>query len=208
MIAKQHSEPVIAHHPTTVVEIRRTRAALAAQDRALMEEGAADYKAEKAGSPPSRPLNDHERLVNAHIHLLMNGSTPPHLLVPPVSRDAQRRAQRDAIAYVDRQLGRQEEDALEREAQQWAIDHDAQWRALCREIVLAAVKLAALEERARDTLKPIDGCWVRGLAMGSTIGSGLSLLGIGDPLLDLRTDALAEGIITASDIKKAEKNDF
>ncbi len=122
--------------------------------------------------------------------------------------DEQIRAELDAIAYVNRDLIRRHELALEREAEQWVVEHSTEWRQLCREIVLAAVRLAALEERARDTLKPIDGCWVRGLAMGATIGSGLSLLGIGDPLSDMRTAALAEGIITASDLKKAEKNDF
>lgn len=40
--------------------------------------------------------------------------------------------------------------------------------------------------------------------MGSTIGSGLSLLGIGDPLQELRTGALKEGIVTNSELKKAQ----
>src|SRR6266851_3629531 len=89
MVAKQPSDPVIAHHPTTVAEIRQTMAALSERERALQSEGAASWKAMNDGSPPSRPLTDHERRVTAHIQLLMNGSTPPHLLVPAVSRDEQ-----------------------------------------------------------------------------------------------------------------------
>jgi hypothetical protein len=201
MIAKQ------TNHPTTVAEIRQARRELFVRQRALQEEGAASFKAMQAGAPPSRPLSDHERRVTAHIQLLMNGSTPAHLLVPPVSRDDQIRAELDAIAYVDRDLGRREEDAQEREAQQWVIDHDAQWRGLCREIVLAAVKLASLEERAREMLEPTQSSppgSIRGLAMGASVGSGLSILGIGDPLVDLRTAALKEGIVTNSEIKKAQ----
>jgi len=206
MANKQSSGPIIAHHPMTVAEIRQTRLALFERQRALQNEGAANYTDMKAGSPPSRPLSDHERRVAGHIQLLMNGSTPPQLLVPVVSRDDQIRSELDAIVYVERDLGRQEELALEREAEQWAADHADQWRELCKQIVLAAVGLASLEERARDVLDQLQ--YPVKIAMGSTIGSGLSLLGVGDPLLDLRTAALKEGIVTASDIKKAEKNDF
>ncbi len=84
------------------------------------------------------------------------------------------------------------------------VDHDAQWRELCKQIVLAAVRLASLEERAREMLRPIDGQWLQGLAMGTSIGSGLSLLGVGDPLQELRTDALKHGVVTNSEIKKAQ----
>jgi hypothetical protein len=207
MANKQSGDPVIAHHPTTVAEIRQTKHGLLERESALRNEGAASWKAMQAGSPPSRPLSDHERRVTAHIQLLMNGSTPAHLLVPPVSRDEQIRAELDAIAYVVRDLGRQEEDAQEREAQQWVIATDAQWRALCREIVLAAVRLESLEARAREMLEPMQASPIgalRGLAMGTTISSGLSLLGIGDPLQELRTDALKQGVVTNSEIKKAQ----
>src|SRR6266576_762364 len=109
-MTKQPPGPAIAH-PTTVAEIRQTRLALFERQRALQNEGAANFNAMKSGSPPSRPLSDHERRVSAHIQLLMNGSTPPQLLIPAVSRDAQILAELDAIAYVERDLSRQEERA-------------------------------------------------------------------------------------------------
>jgi hypothetical protein len=205
MANKQTGDPVIAHHPTTVAEIRQTMAALSERERALQNEGAASWKAMQAGSPPSRPLSDHDRRVTAHIQLLMNGSTPSHLLVPAVSRDQQIRAELDAIAYVGRDLGRKLDDAQHHEAEQWVLDHATEWRALCREIVLAGVRLASLEERARDMIAQIQSPWpVSGLAMGNSIGSGLSLLGVGDPLQELRTGALKEGIVTNSELKKAQ----
>ena len=76
------------------------------------------------------------------------------------------------------------------------------WRALCREIILCATRLAILEDRARKMLEPIAGVCVV-MPMGTTIGSGLSLLGIGDPLIDMRTAALKEKIVTDAEIRKA-----
>ena len=201
MANKQLPDP-IAHHPSTVAELRLAQAALAERERVLVNEGAALYAALKGGSPPSRPLSDHERRVGAHVQLLMNGSTPPSLLVPAVSRDEQIRAERDAIAYVQRDLGRQMELALHREAEQWVLENAAAWRGICREIVLAATKLESLEARARDFLEPVAGSHVRGLVMVTTIARH-SLLGIGDPLQELRENALKDGVVTASEIKKA-----
>jgi hypothetical protein len=205
MATKQTNDPVIAHHhPLTAAELRQARLAISERKRSLQNEGATNYASQKSGSPPSRPLTDHERRVTAHIQLLLNGSTPPHLLIPVVSRDEQIRAEIDAIDFLDRDLGRQQELAADREAEQWVVQNATQWRALCREIMLAGERLAALEESARQFLMPIESCHGVKIAMGSTIGSGLSLLGTGDPLMDLRAAALKEKIVTESEIRKAQ----
>jgi hypothetical protein len=201
-MSKQANQPVIGHHPPTAAEIRRVQKDLAARDRELQNEGAENYRALLAGTAPSRPLSDHDRRVTAHIQKLMNGSTPSHLLVPAVSRDDQIRAERDAIAFVTRDLVRQEDLARYSEAETWVAENDLRWRALCREIILVAERLAALEESARQFLMPIDGTFVK-IAMGSTIGSGLSLLGIGDPSREMRSAALTEKIVTTTEIRKA-----
>ena len=199
----KQNQPQPIGHPSTVAEIRQARRELAANVPALMNEGAENYRALQAGTVPSRPLGDHEQRVAAHIQKLMNGSTPPGVLAPATTRGDQIRAQLDAIAFVDRELGKQEEHARYREADQWVSDNAKPWRALCREIILTATRLASLEERARKMLEPIEGTWVA-MPMGATIGSGLSLLGIGDPLCEMRTAALKEQIVTASEIRKAE----
>jgi hypothetical protein len=201
-MAKQISEPVVAHNPTSVVELRLALATLAARDRTLSEEGRAVYAAMQTGSPASFPLSEHQRRVATHVKSLMNGSTPPNLLTPAVSRDDEIRAERDAIAFVQRDLGRKMELAMHGEAEQWVAENDKPWRALCREIVLTATKLASLEERAREFLEPISGQHVGGVAMATTIAR-FSLLGIGDPLEELRANALKDGVVTASEIKKA-----
>jgi hypothetical protein len=196
------SQTAIAAHPSTSAEIRQVQIQLFERVRALQHEGAANFTAMKAGSPPSRPLSDHERRVTAHVQHLMNGSTPQHLLLPVISRDDQIRAELDAIAFVQRQLNQRMEIALQNEADRWAAENAAEWAALCRELVLTAVRLASLEDRARSVLdhlqRPVK------LAMGNTIGSGLSLLGGGDPLAELRTAAIAEKLVTQSDIRKAQ----
>ena len=194
--------PVIAHNPTTVVELRLALATIAARDQTLTEEGAAIYASRKTGSPASFPMTEHQRRVATHVQSMMNSSTPPNLLVPTVSRDDEIRAERDAIALVQRNLSRKMDLALLGEAEKWVAENDRPWRALCREIVLAAVRLEALEQRAREFLEPIAGQHVGGVAMATTIGR-FSLLGIGDPLQELRENALKDGIVTASEIKKA-----
>jgi hypothetical protein len=201
-MSKQPNQPSIGH-PSTAAEITRVLRNIADRDVALTSEARQDWLAQQAGTARSRPLSDHERRVTGHIQLLMNGSTPQHLLVPAVSREEQIRAERDAIAFVSKHRSQQLELARSREAEQWVSDHDKPWRALCREIVLTAVRLASLEERARKMIEPIEGIWVT-MPMGATIGSGLSLLGIGDPLMDMRTAALKENIVTNTEIKKAQ----
>lgn len=201
-MSKQTNEPVIGH-PSTVAEIRQAIRKLAERERVLTDEDAENWRAMQAGNAPSRPLSDHERRVTGHIQLLMNGSTPQHLLVPAVSRGDQIRAERDAIAFVSRNLSRQEELARTREAERWVSDNARAWRAVCREIVLCAIKLASLEERARNMLESIEGTCVA-MPMAATIGSGLSLLGIGDPLLDMRTAAIEQRIVTEAEVRKAQ----
>src|ERR1700688_172049 len=199
---KQPNEPVIGH-PKTVAELRRAQRTIGERDRALSKEDAANFLAIQAGTATSRPLSDHERRVTAHIQLMLNGSTPQHLLMPAISRGEQIRAERDAIAYVQRDLSRQEELARYSEAETWVAENDKPWRAVCREIVLCATRLASVEERARKMLEPIDGVCVV-MPMGTTIGSGLSLLGIGDPLREMRSAALSEKIVSQADIRKAQ----
>jgi hypothetical protein len=204
-MAKQIDE-TDAHHQLSTADIRQKRLELTEHQRALQSEGAALYLARKGGPPPSMPLTDHDRRVSAHIRRFLNGSTPSQVLVPDVSRDEEIAAELAAIRFVDAELGRQYENALAREAEEWVRKNKTQWRELCREIVLTAVKLAGLEQRAREMLEPMPPWPVSGLAMGSSIGSGLSLLGYGDSLFDYREAALSEGLVTKREIAEAMAN--
>jgi hypothetical protein len=201
-MAKQQD---INKHPTTAAEFRQVRSALSVRERELQNEGAALYSAVQKGAPPPRPLTDHATRVREHIKTLLNGATPPHLLAPVASRDQQIIAELEAVRFADSYWAKQEEAARELEAQQFAYKQDAEWRSLCREIVLTAVKLEALEARAREMMEPVRGFFVK-IAMPRTIGSELSLLGVGDPLSEMRNEALTQGIVSKADIRKAVSN--
>ncbi len=187
----------------TVAELQQVQASIKEAVAALHSEGHANYKAMMAGAPPARPLTQHERRVAGRVQSMMNGSTPKHLLGPAVTRDDQIRADLEAYQIVSREVIKLTEDARLLEADQFVSENDKQWRALCRDIVLAATRLAALEERARDMIAPIFGQFVTGLAMPTTVGSGLSLLGVGDPLADMRNEALKDGVVTTAELRKA-----
>jgi hypothetical protein len=205
MATKQTSDPIIPHRQMTAAELRRAQLSINDAIRELQNEGHANYKAMAAGKPPARPLTEHERRVACRVQSMMNGATPPRFLEPAITRDDQIRADLEAYQIVTRELSKLEEEARLREADRLVADNDENWRALCREIILTATRLVALEERARDMLAPILGQFVTGLAMGATIGSGLSLLGVGDPLADMRAEALKDGVVTTAEIRKAEK---
>jgi hypothetical protein len=203
-MSNQPIKPDAGHHPTTVAEIQAAEREIAALDLQLLHEAREVYEAMRKGGPPAVPLSEHDRRVGKHLQKYMNGATPAHLLDASVSRDAEIRAHRDALQIVLRDLARRKESASYAEAEKWVADNTKEWAALCREVVLAAERLAALEESARRFLEPIEGISIK-IAMGSTIASGLSLLGTGDPLREMREAALKDNIVTESEIRKAQK---
>ncbi|WP_342728873.1 hypothetical protein AAFG07_20860 [Bradyrhizobium sp. B097] len=198
-MASKHTDP------KTSAEIRAVRSALSEHDRALMSEDAGIYQASLKGLPPPRPLTEHECMVRDHLKTLLNGSTPAHFLGgSDVSRLQQIRANREAIAIADKHWAQKEGEAREREAQEY-IDRNADaWREVCREIVFTSTRLLALENRAREMLEPVQGAWGLNIAMATTIASGFSLLGVGDPLRELHDAAVAERIVTQAEIRKTQ----
>lgn len=197
-------QPVIEHHPLTVAEIHGVEREIVALDLQLMEEARQVYETLRKGGAPALPLSEHDRRVGKYLQKYMNGATPARLLEANVSRDAEIQAHRDALQIVLRDLARRKELASYAEAEKWAADNAKKWCALCREIVLVAERLAALEESARQFLTPIEGIYIK-IAMGSTIASGLSLLGVGDPLREMREAALKDNVVTEAEIRKAQK---
>jgi hypothetical protein len=202
--ANKESVATAIGHPSTVAEITVVEREIAALDLDLLEEAREIYEASRKGGAPALPLSEHERRVGKYLQKYMNGATPAHLLEASISRDAEIRAHRDALQIILRNLARQKESLSYAEAEKWVTANAKEWGALCREIVLAAERLAALEEGARRFLEPIDGINIK-IAMGSTIASGLSLLGTGDPLREMRESALKDNIVTESEIRKAQK---
>jgi hypothetical protein len=201
---KEPVAPAIGHYPTTVAEILVVEGEVVVLDLQLQGEAQEIYEASRKGGSPALPLSEHDRRVGKYLQKYMNGATPSRLLEANVSRDAEIRAHREAFQIILRDLARRKELARYAEAEKWVADNTKEWCALCREIVLAAERLAALEERARQFLQPIDGIHIK-IAMGSTAASGLSLLGTGDPLREMREAALKDNIVTESEIRKAQR---
>ena len=205
-MSKQQITPDAGHHvPTTVAEIENAEREIAAIELDLVEEGRKLFETMRRGGSPAQPLSEHDRRVGKHLQKYLNGTTPAHLLDgADISRDAEIRAHRDALQIVRRDLAKRKESARYAEAEKWVADNTKEWCALCREIILAAERLAALEENARRFLEPIDGIHIK-IAMGSTIASGLSLLGTGDPLREMREAALKDSVVSEAEIRKAQK---
>jgi len=204
-MSKQQTTPDTWRQPSTVAEIQEAEREIAALDSQLLEEAREIYGAMRKGGAPAMPITEHDRRVGKHLQKYMNGTTPANFLDEAnVSRDAEIRAHRDALQIVLRDLARRKELASYAEAEKWVADNTKEWCALCREIILAAEKLAALEESARRFLVPIEGIHIK-IAMGSTIASGLSLLGTGDPLKEMREAALKDNVVTEAEIRKAQK---
>ena len=86
------------------------------------------------------------------------------------------------------------------EAVRWAEEHDGEWRTLCRDIVLTAVRLDAREDRSHRLLEQcIDVSSIR-LPMANKIG-GRAISET--PVSDLTEIALAAGLVTSAEVKKA-----
>ena len=193
-------------HDLSLAEIRTKERSLTAMDLALAEEDGRIYRARQAGAPPPPLYTDHDRAIREIAAELMNGAAPADILLPPaVSREDQIHRQRGAIKMALSRFAKLAEDAAWNEAEGWVEANAREWAALCAQIVLCATRLAALEEKARTVLEDgTRGQNVRGLAMVQHIGSGQSLLGVGDPLREMREAALAENVVTKSEIKGAE----
>ena len=89
------------------------------------------------------------------------------------------------------------------EAVAWAEENADKWRELCRDIVLTASKLDALERSARELIgQCIDIHSVR-LPMANIIG-GRAISET--PISDLTEAALAAGVVTSGEIKKARSS--
>src|SRR3954451_20009604 len=188
-------------HDLTTAEIARQTAQLVARRQAIIDERAENYK-RAPKTPAAIPIDPDERAAREHAKYLMNGSAPESLSLPPeISRDRILLREQRGIEIALKILDSKDLVARATEAVQWAEDNGDRWRALCREITLTAIRTATLEENAQRLLSEcIDIHSVR-LPMANVIG--------GRPmsdtsLSDLTELALAAGVVTAPEVKKAK----
>jgi hypothetical protein len=94
-----------------------------------------------------------ERAAREHAKNLLNGAAPANLALPAeLSRDKMLYREQRGIDIALKILTNQKLVARAADAVKWAEAHAKRWSALCRELTLTAVKLAALEDSARELL--------------------------------------------------------
>jgi hypothetical protein len=190
-------------HDLTTAEIGRQVTVLAERDRQITNELADRYKNSQKNGGPTPIIDADEQAAREHARSLLNGAAPESLsLAPELNRDKILYREKRGIAIALKILASKDLVARAVEAVQWAEDHASEWRTLCHDIVLTAVRLDALEDSARRLLEQcIDVSSIR-LPMANVIG-GRSICETRS-ISDLAETALAAGVVTSSEIKKAK----
>jgi hypothetical protein len=191
-------------HTLTTAEIGRQVKIHSDRSRQIINERAAMYaNALKNGGSGDTPILDaDERAARQHAKSLLNGSAPESLSLPPeITRDRMLLREQRGIEIVLKILSDKSLVARASEAVEWAEAHGDQWRALCRDIVLSAIKLDALEQSARELLARCPDIFAVRLPMGNKIG-GRAISET--PISDLKDAALAKGVVTSAEIRKAQ----
>jgi hypothetical protein len=194
-----------AIHALTTAEIARQIAPYSERLKQIKNERAALYAhALKNGGVGDTPVIDaDERAAREHAKNLLNGAAPEFLSLPPeITRDRILLREQRALELVLKILADKDLAARATEAVAWAEEHGDKWRALAREIVLAAVRLGALERVTTELLQQCPDPFAVRLPMGNIIG-GRAISET--PLSELIAAALAEGVVTSAEIKRAEK---
>jgi hypothetical protein len=157
----------------------------------------------KNGYSGDTPIVDaDERAAREHAKGLLNGSAPESLSLPPeITRDRMLMREHRGIEIALKILSSKALVARATEAVEWAEAHRVEWRALCREITLTAIRLEAVEARARRLLEGCGDLFAVQLPM-VIITNSRSISEI--PLSDLKDAALAEGVVTHAEIRKTQ----
>ena len=199
MSTKQNSDEI---HELTTAEIGRQLTVLAERDRQITNELADRYKNALKNGGPIPVIDADEQSAREYARSFLNGSAPESLsLVPELNRDKILYREKRGIAIATKILTSKDLVARAVEAVRWAEEHDGEWRTLARDIVLTAVRLNELEDRSQRLLSQcIDVSSIR-LPMANIIG-GRAISET--PISDLTERALAAGVVTSAEIKKAK----
>src|SRR4029077_446351 len=87
------------------------------------------------------------------------------------------------------------------DAVSWAEVNGDRWRSLCRRIVLMTIELQALEHSASELLGECGDIFAIRLPMANIVG-GRPVSET--PIRELTDAALAEGVVTSAEIRKAK----
>lgn len=193
-------------HELTTAEIgRQTKMYSELRKQVTIKRAAAYADALKnGGGADTQVIDADERAAREHAKHLLNGFAPEALSLPPeITRDRILLREERALDIVLRILADKGLAARAVEAVEWAETHSAEWQQLTREITLTAIRLHALEQSAQRLLAGCPDPFAVALPM-TVISNSPSIAEI--PLDDLKGAALAEGLVTHAEIRKAEKH--
>jgi hypothetical protein len=131
---------------------------------------------------------------------LLNGSAASLSLAQELGHDKVLYREQRGIDLALKILSDQQLAARAAEAVSWAEAHTDQFRSMYREITLAATRIEALERGASELLGQCPDVFAVQLPMMNLVGRSVSEI----PLADLQEAALAQGVVTKSEIRKAE----
>jgi hypothetical protein len=165
----------------------------------LTQELAAINKNRERGVPEPPPLSDREKAHRAWKIALLDDVVPLLELAPPISHEEELFRERDGIDAALTELQRRLTVAEAREAREFAYQHADDWKTLCREHLLSAIKLQALERRAETMIERMGPGGIR-MPMSEFVGRELQILYPGAHLEAATRAAIAEGIISKKEI--------
>lgn len=203
MITK-HTSQSAEIHAQTAAHVGRKIAELDERRRQITNQRAASYaSALKTGTTSGTQLVDaDERAAREHAKVLLNGSAPESLSLPPeVSLDRALAREQRGIDIALKILNDKNVVVRAAQAVEWGEANADEWRKIARDIVLVAVRLEALDKRARDFLATSPDLTAVNLGM-HVLTHGWSAFEI--PVADLKAAALKEGFVSKSEIGKAE----
>jgi hypothetical protein len=191
-------------HELTAAEIGRQVRIHSERRVQIVNERAAIYSSamKNGGATPTLIVDDDERAARQHAKNLLNGAAPESLSLPPdITLDKKLYREQRGIDIALKILLDKNLVARATEAVEWAEAHCDEWRALCREIMLTAIKLDALERSASDLIGQCGDIFAVRLPMANVIGArSISET----PLGDLTETALQQGVITQAEVRKAK----
>lgn len=198
----KHTDSEI-HKLTTAEIARQVRTHTERRQQILDERHAICVHALKTGATSDAPIVDaDERAAREHAKRLLNGSAPESLSLPPeITRDKILYREQRGIDIALKILTDKGLVARAADAVSWAEANNEKWRALCREIVLTAIKLEALEHSASELLGQCSDIFSVRLPMANVVG-GRPISET--PIKELTETALAQGVVTSSEIRKAK----
>jgi hypothetical protein len=202
MATKSNTETTI--HALAAATIGRQIELHTERRRQITNERATMYASslKNGGNTETPVVDDDERAAREHAKTLLNGAAPDTLSIPPaITRDKILYREMRGIDIALKILADKSLVARAAAAVEWAEAHRGQWRALCREITLTAIKIDALERGAQAMVEQCPDIFAVDLPMGRFIG-GRAISET--PLGDLTEAALAQGVVTSAEIRKAQ----